>query len=54
MRGGYQVLDTRAVKYTTLRYVLSLDLLAGSALEGFGVVDGGAEFALNREGPSLS
>ena len=50
MRPGYQVLDTLAVKYPTLLYVLSL---AGSALEGFGVVDGGAEVALHRDGPPL-
>ena len=50
-----------AIKCLTLRvlntqhsyYVLSLDPLAGSALEGLGVVDGGAEFALNRDGPPL-
>jgi hypothetical protein len=46
-----------AIKYLTASllntqhsyYVLSL---AGSVLEGFGVVDGGAEFALHRDGPS--
>jgi hypothetical protein len=33
-------------------YVLSLDPIAGSALEGFPLVDGGAVFAFHREGPS--
>ena len=48
------MLDTQGVKYPTLLlHPLSLDPLAGSALEGFGVVDGGAEFALNRDGPPL-
>ena len=55
MRRGYQVLDTLAVKYPTLLLgSLSLDPLAGSALEGFGVVDGGAVFAVDGDRPSLS
>ena len=55
MQRGYQVLDTLAVKYPTLLLgSLSLDPLAGSALEGFGVVDGGAVFAVDGDGPPLS
>ena len=49
------MLDTLAVKYPTLLLgSLSLDPLAGSALEGFGVVDGGAVFAVDGDRPSLS